>query len=56
MWKIELRKLYMNEMVMDLEIFNQVKETVLGKICFSEQIFYRKESLAALDQNCEKQQ
>ena len=37
-----------------LEIFCQMKKTTLGKICFSEQIFYRKQSLDA--QNCEEQQ
>ena len=39
-----------------LENFSQVRKKILGKICFSEQIFYRKQSLDALDQNCEKQQ
>ena len=39
-----------------VEIFSQVRKKILGKICFYEQIFYRKQSLDALDQNCEKQQ
>ena len=68
MWKIKLQKivgnliarlddhqkLYMNGMVIQ-KILAKWKK-ILGKICFSEQIFYRKQSLDALDQNCEKQQ
>ena len=60
MWKIkvpkidEIRKLYMNEMV--TKKFLAKGKKILDKICFSEQMFYRKQSLDALDQNCEKQQ
>ena len=50
----ELRKLYVNEMV--IKKFLAKGKKFLGKICFSEQIFYRKQSLDAVDQNCEKQQ
>ena len=53
-WLDELWKLYMNGMVIQ-KILAKWKK-ILGKICFSEQIFYRKQSLDALDQNCEKQQ
>ena len=50
----ELRKLYMNGMV--IWKFLAKWKKILGKICVSEQLFYRKQSLDALDQNCEKQQ
>ena len=50
----ELRKLYMKGMV--IQKFLAKWKKILRKICFSEQIFYRKQLLDALDQNCEKQQ
>ena len=53
MWKIKLQEVVGNL----LAWLNLAKwKKILGKICFSEQIFYRKQSLDALDQNCEKQQ
>ena len=67
MWKIKLQKIIGNLLARldelqivhewngHLEIFSRVTK-ILGKICFSEQIFYRKQSLDALDQSCEKKQ
>ena len=45
-WLDELWKLYMNGMVIQ-KILAKWKK-ILGKICFSEQTFYRKQSLDAL--------
>ena len=43
----ELRKLYMNRTVNERVLTILEYEKILGNICFSEQIFHRKQSLGA---------
>ena len=43
----KLRKLYMNETFIYKFLAVLKKKKILGNVCFSEQIFYRKQSLGA---------
>ena len=46
---VELRKLYMNGVIVKKFLAVLKKLNILGNICFSEQVFYRKQSLGAPD-------